>query len=93
MFGAIVINRVQQHVGVDLKVGHVERLVRNYYLVNSIDVNRYYCVVDWRGIMVEFRFVMLENVYHVKKQVFERVNVEKQKLYEIVMNWFFNAIK
>jgi hypothetical protein len=36
---------------------------------------------------------MLENVYPVKKQVFEHVNVEKQKPYEIVMNWYFNVIK
>jgi len=42
MFVVIVIKQLQQHVVAVLKVGHVEKFVRNYYLVNSIDVNRYY---------------------------------------------------
>lgn len=62
MFVVIAINPVQQHVVVVSKVGHVEKFVRKFCRVNNIDVNK---------------SVMLVNVHHVRKRVFDHVNVEK----------------
>jgi hypothetical protein len=88
MFVVIVINQVQQPVDVVLKVGHVVKVVRNCYLVNNIDVKKYsfFYLINEKYYHLFLRFVMLGNVYHVRRQVFDRVNVEKQKQYEIVMN-------
>jgi hypothetical protein len=62
MFVVIVINQVQQHVVVVLKVGHVEKFVRNSYLVNNIDVNKYWFYFIIKKLIGAFSFCQVCHV-------------------------------